>query len=401
MTYELEFFDEFIQNERKAHQSSAPHSTIPDFSEKKKLIEDEVERIKKSLRNFLFNTENENQIENVIQHHQQHIISLADQVLKCIDEAEASRLNQISDGETKLNLCKIIYKSLEELLTFIETYFSKYFNQDEKIPLAYAIMAEKEILEKLEALEIEAKDKKVDERLLEVALYPIKAFANHQSKNGITFRRLIYLKQLVKDLDPLLKKETSEDYTDDVFGLMFYLNFNTFYFLTFATNKISSEVKELSTLVHQVERLSFWVKLLNQNQVKPGFALKCDRPSIQEQLSQWLSEEIHFIEKQKQLTFMMPPSGPLVKSESFKVNTILSVPQLAYSIRLLKEAGIITNQNQTELIRFFSQYFSTPRNQNLSSESLRIKYYNNDRSSIRFVQGILDKLMEHSKKEKY
>lgn len=202
-------------------------------------------------------------------------------------------------------------------------------------------------------------------------------------------------------MDPLLKKETSEDYTDDVFGLMFYLNFNTFYFLTFATNKISKEVKELSILVHQVERLSFWVKLLNQNQVKPGFALKHDRPSIQEQLSTWLSEELHFIEKKKQLTLMLQPSGPLGKAERFKVNTILSVPQLAYSIRLLKEAGIITNQNQTELIRFFSQYFSTPRNKNLSSESLRIKYYNNDRSSVRFVQEILDKLMEHTKKEKY
>lgn len=45
MTYELEFFNEFIQNEHKTHQSSSPHSTIPNFSEKKKLIEDEVERI--------------------------------------------------------------------------------------------------------------------------------------------------------------------------------------------------------------------------------------------------------------------------------------------------------------------------------------------------------------------
>lgn len=397
MTYELEFLEEFIQKQYQSQASNPPHSPIPEFSQKKLLIQSEVERIKKSLRHFLFNTECETLIENVVQHHQQHIIKLADQVIKCIDEAEASEIYEISDGPTKLNLCKIMYKGLEELLTFIETYFSKYFNQDEKIPQAYVLMAGKEILHNLEILEEQAKQKNVDTELMRIALFPVKDFATEPLKKSISFRRLIYLKQLVKDLKFTLKDKTNETYSDDVFGLLFYLNFNTYFFLTYTTDKISEEVKEQTTLGNQVERLSFWVKLLNQNQVKPGFALKHDRPSIQEQLGMWLAEEIHFIEKKKQLTFLMSPSGPVVKTESFKVNTILSVPQLAYSIRLLKEAGIITNPNQTELIRFFSQHFSTPRNQNVSSESLRIKYYNVERSSVRSIQGILDRLVEHTK----
>ena len=185
MTYELECLEEFIQKEYQSCGSNPPHSTIPEFDKKKELIQAEVERIKKSFRHFLFNTECETLIENVIQHHQQHIIKMADQVVRCIDEAEASEIYQISDGQTKLNLCKIMYKALEELLTFIETFFSKYFNQDEKIPRAYALLASKEILYNLEILEEESRQKNVEAELIRIALFPVKDFAKIQPYQGV------------------------------------------------------------------------------------------------------------------------------------------------------------------------------------------------------------------------
>ena len=398
MTYELDFFEEFIRKESISVRSTS-QGIMPEFTERKNLIQEEVERIKRSFQLFLFNTECEIRIENVIQHHQAQIISLANQIIKCIDKVEAPRKDQVSDEQTKANLCKVIYESLEELLTFFETYFSKYFNQDEKIPSTYAQMARKEIIENLKLIEAEAKEKELDSTLLNILLYPAKDFVDDPSKRNVTFRRLIYLKQLTRDLIMILRKQTKATYTDDVCLHLFYLNFNSYYFLTYTTDKISNEVRELTTLVDQVERLSFWIKLLNQNQVKPGFALKTERLSIQEQLGIWLSEEIHFIEKKKQLTFMMPPSMPLAKTESFKVNTILSVPQLAYLIRLSKEAGLITNQNQTELLRFFAEHFSSAKNKNVSSESLRVKYYSVERSSVRSVETILERMVAYSKKE--
>jgi len=260
-------------------------------------------------------------------------------------------------------------------------------------------MAKAEMLQKLKSIEAEGKQKEVEDRLLKIALYPVRDFVEGPDR-CVTFRRLIYLKQLIKDIDLGLSKQSSSTYTDDLCHLLLYLNFNSYYFLTYTTDKISNEIREHSTLPLQVEKLYFWIKRLNQTPVKPGFVLKPDRASIQDQLGIWLTEEAHFIEKKKQLTFMMPPAEPIGKGENFKVKTILSVPQLAYLIRLLKEVGLITNQNQMELLRFFSQHFSSARNQNVSSESLRIKYYTVERSSARSVEEILDRLIVYSKKEK-
>jgi hypothetical protein len=397
MKFELDFFEEFIQRELKAKR--AGNSIVPDFARKTKEISNEVERIKKGLRTQLFSVENESRFELLIQHHQTHIITLADRVLKFIDRKEAEQIEDISRDQTKLNLCKILYKSFRELLTYIENYFSKYFNQDSNIPVCYAIISIKEIREKLEAINTLSSQKKLDPSLLEIVLYPVIDFTHDPEKTNITFRRLIYIKQLVKDLLSVLTKDAPVDFTQEVCRLLYYINFNSYYFLTYVTEKISREVQELPSVADQLDRLSFFLKGLNQLQVKPGFSLKPNRPSIQGQVSTWLEEEIHYTERKRQLTLMMPPGNyPDALSQDFKIKTILSVSQLAFYIRLLIEAGVITNKNQVELIRFFSKHFSSLKNENVSSESLRRKYYNIEQTTITSIQEILHRLIDHSKK---
>lgn len=97
---------------------------------------------------------------------------------------------------------------------------------------------------------------------------------------------------------------------------------------------------------------------------------------------------------------MIPPGGEKTQNLSeFKVKTVLSVPQLAYSIRLLRDAGIITNENKSELIRFFSRNFSSAQNEHISSESFRSKYFGFEHSAVKHIQGVLTKLMSHSKSD--
>ena len=399
MKFELEFLEEFILKEYGQNSPEAGQSLVPEFAEKRERIGDEVDRIKKSFRSELFAAENELQIELFIQHHQAHIIRLADQISKCVDLGEAIEMNKISDGETKVNLCKILYRALGELLTYIETYFSKYFNQAAKIPDAYGLMESRDVREKLEFIRGIAKKKEIDPQLLQIILDPVQEFAQEPIGSGITFRKLIYFKQLIKDLTGALSSDISANYNDDVLNLMFYLNFNSYYFLTYATEKISREIQDLPSLIEQLERLSYWTKSINQQHLKPGFALKSDRSSILDQLGTWLAEEIHFIEKKKQLTLMMPPGDSFMGKDDFKVNTTPSVPQLAYTIRILKEVGIITNTNQSALIRFFSKYFTSAKNENISAESLRIKYYNPEKSTINSLQELLGVLTNQTRKD--
>lgn len=127
MKFELESIEEFIKSECK--KSKKPLTEIEDFSGKRLFIEQEVERIKKGFSEHLLKVENESRIELFIQHHQSQIIRLADKVVTVIDKEESLNIREISIANTGLDLCKVLLRGFEELLYYIETYFSKYFDQ--------------------------------------------------------------------------------------------------------------------------------------------------------------------------------------------------------------------------------------------------------------------------------
>ena len=59
----------------------------------------------------------------------------------------------------------------------------------------------------------------------------------------------------------------------------------------------------------------------------------------------------------------------------FKLNFDISVSHLAFLFRAFIEAGVIQNKNTSELIRFLSKYVKTKKQESISFESFRIKYY--------------------------
>ena len=69
----------------------------------------------------------------------------------------------------------------------------------------------------------------------------------------------------------------------------------------------------------------------------------------------------------------------------------LTVPLLALFTRLFKEAGIYTDTNQTDILKFVSSHFTTPRQLEISFGHLQSKYYQIDEGTKRKV---IDHLME-------
>lgn len=53
----------------------------------------------------------------------------------------------------------------------------------------------------------------------------------------------------------------------------------------------------------------------------------------------------------------------------------LSVPQLALFIRLFIDTGIIKNDNNTALLKYFAAFVSTSKASVISAESLRVNFY--------------------------
>lgn len=86
------------------------------------------------------------------------------------------------------------------------------------------------------------------------------------------------------------------------------------------------------------------------------------------------------------------------KWRDFKISTRLSVSQLGYIIKLFCDAGFLTNENKTQLLEFFSTFFTSSQQKNISPKSLRKKFYESERGVAESVRDIIITLLNQSKK---
>jgi hypothetical protein len=122
--------------------------------------------------------------------------------------------------------------------------------------------------------------------------------------------------------------------------------------------------------------------------IKPGAALYYNKPSVKERIKDWLSEEINFMES-KQTLFIRPCPSSVQEPEEHRVHTSLSVQQLALLIRTAKDVGIITNKNQSALLKTIARIFRTPHSETISSESLRSKFYAPETAAKNTVKDLM------------
>lgn len=89
---------------------------------------------------------------------------------------------------------------------------------------------------------------------------------------------------------------------------------------------------------------------------------------------------------------VIPSIGPINLTLE-KIETDLSVSQLAYLFRLMYEVGMLKVYNQTDLLKFISINFKTNNTQTISTRSLRSKYYNIDSATRESVKKLLEGLL--------
>lgn len=391
LTYELAGLERFIAKDISS--ITDPRCSVNDelFLDWKQAFNERVEEVKNNFINAVFSFEEERYLEHYIQYHQRALIRLAGNLLTYV---KPESLGEVSSLVTPEVFCQYTYKSLQELLDFIEKHFSKYFDQNAWIPLNYRRIMFHDIATNIDSLKNILATKGVNDRLIHVTLLPLETFLKEDTSNEVTYRRVIYLKELKKQLFQLNSNGDPVDIDESVKMLLFYLNFNSPEFYRHCIHELENICENSESDAKCIERLALYEKSVYQMQVKPGFVLYPSLPFLREQLAQWIDQEIGFLEKKHDLQKASRVQGETIETD-YKIKVDLSVSQFAYLIRLLVAVKVIQNKNIAELLRFLSRLFQTDHTGEISAGSIRNHFYSTESSARETVKSVLQKMIKY------
>jgi hypothetical protein len=338
------------------------------------MAKSEIENIARYLLRRTVKLKKEKEIELLVQQYQVNITLFLDRVFSLKSSNISLHYNQLYE--------KLLHL-LNELLTEIDQRYNKYFNQDQKVPDCYLNIVQGEMLKESKAI-TNFLAKSIDPQLADIILKPIKAFVKTQ-KGSITYRQMIYIKNLVKEISQL--PHHSSISIDAITQSLIYINFNSTSFIKYAIDSIINELNN-ATSSEKLELLTIQLKKINLLTLKPGAALYQNKPTTKEKIALWLSEEINFMDVQQTL-FIRPSPIHVPDIEESSLHTSLSVQQLALWFRTARDVGMITNQNQSALLKTVARIFKTPHSESISAESLRSKYYIPENGAKKAVKDML------------
>jgi hypothetical protein len=340
-----------------------------------------TESIKKSLVNILFNHRNQSEIEASVQNCQALIIRL-------LNDLSIYQQN-LDENNTLLNLYRSLSNLLVDVLTYIERYFSRYFNVDEEIPQIYYLLNNEDFDQQLSSLNLDFKDRISDPQLLDMIIDHNPMQANNRNSKTVTFRDLIYWKELLEELNDMVSRRSNYKSVEEI---LLYFNFNHIQFFKYLIDKLQEEYDKLEAVDAKLELLKYRRKFFRQINIKPNFVLFSQFPSIKEQALNWIEEEIYFIKSLQHQDEILEKKDIEPTSQS-KISVALSVAQLAFLIRVFILGKIITNHNQSDVIRIFASNFKTYKTEDISYGSLYGKYFKPEASAIKEVKGALLQLV--------
>jgi hypothetical protein len=349
-------------------------------------LRNEVNTIKKNFVHEVFNFDDELHLQRYIQFHQQELV----RILDSLQHPDRVREDLATSEDTIYGI-----RMIEDLLNFIERHFTRYFNQDTKAPESYIALAGSDLLNVIPYYQEALQNQNIESGLIALVLAPLRKFIEHTSTGKLTYRDIMYVREVGKEVKRILgiRKPLREESIQSIFV---YLNYNTIRYFNYYTRYWVEQVKTLESVPAKIEKFSFALKNINQIQIKPGVAYNPIYPSLKEQLVDWITEEISYLERLLALTQKNLLSSGAIPTD-FKVQTDLSLSQLAYMLRIFIDSKIIQNKNLSDILRFVSKCYQV-KHQNISYESFRVRYYNPEESIRKGVRSILLQLVDYINK---
>lgn len=382
LEFELKKLEEMAELLAPARQADGAFE-IPEGFEQ--AIEKETTKVCKTLTHALFSSARDNVLERFIQHHQTAAIHLADRLHRWLKQCA-----DIPGNNKREQLIRRLISQLFRLLDYLECYFGKYFNLDSKIPEEYGMLAARELAGQLERLlaMLAALSDEILKSCLEDYLKP---FAEGAVIPPLSYRQLIYLKTLIREISAVLEKAGDRPPEADIIAALYYLNFNHLAFFSYCQQRFRSEAAAARSAKDYAGMAASALSALRSIQTKPGFCLHSDWPGIREMMETWLRDEL---EAAMISTKPVSPSAQLIAStDEEKMELQLSVSQIACLARLFYEEHVFPEASVIDLLKFISRHYRSKRQQQISPGSLSKEYYGISQVTAAVARDLLQRMV--------
>lgn len=362
MEYELEKWDRFISS--MLHPSNLKNFLVNSESVQLLIDQSETKRdnVRQQMIQQVFSLSKEKATELFVQQHQAVLIRLQDTIHGYIQNKGLE--------DAVIGLYKKVSEHLGFVLEFIENYFSKYFNLDERVPASYLQVSAKELCDQVPTCREKLQEKGVkDEKLLEVIFSSFTDFCSTRI-DPYTYRSLIYRKDLIKELMTLGSMHKEGCIYAATSELLIYMNFNSTGFFNYFLALIHAELKKLSTAELKIEKLAWHKKEISQIHIKPGYALQQSDTSIKEMLVTALEKEIQYLNSINNGNGSHSVEGP----QPAHAKELLHLPFKGAEIYLLHKAFIDAGGAPSEIYKTLLEktapYLANKTQKGFSAESL-------------------------------
>ncbi|AWO02096.1 hypothetical protein DLD77_10515 [Chitinophaga alhagiae] len=301
------------------------------------------------------------------------------------------------DGQ--MQLYRDVEDMLHEILIGLEQHFPECLSPELPLPFSYAARARRQLQVRADELAVLLAELQLDEALLELVLRPVRQFLLNP-EGRLSFRSLAYYRELLSQLymTATLQVDGNSSHLR-LHAILIHLNFNAIEYYLYCINRLRAWLKGYRHLRGRITGLTWCIKEIRSIPVKSGtVALHPGGSPIAAQLYAWLEEERIFLRNVHEENLYRAAG----REAGEKLQTSLTVSQLALMLRIYIEEGIIIRASLRQVLFFVSGFVKVRKPDAMVEESFEAKYDNPSLSTITacklWVGRLMERLNDHEKK---
>jgi hypothetical protein len=373
-----------------------------DFNESKyyyynDILCEEVLRIKENIKDQVFNFKSNEKTEHFIHKLHQALVNLCFRLIKLLNYKEQNDIYLPSANFTNTDILNLTFISLEELIRFVEKNYLNYIDQNTQIPYRSSLVKIFNIDEKLSIVKSTLLNSTINPALLQIIYIPFLKLSALKIEARMTYKDLIYLNAYLQAFyDEILENDNTINEIQ-ISELLYRINYNSFEIQHYKTSIITIQVASIQSIPDKIDYLYHSLKIVNQRRSKVNISFDTSLTSLKDQLTSWLEEEINYLNKKTQLQTKQQGLNLFSENDKVKLESGLTVAQLACFYKLQCDVGIITHKVQQDIFKHLSDSYQTSNVTEISMGSIKNKYYNFDSSTIEILKQKTIEILNHLK----